>query len=537
MQYDYDVIVIGGGSGGSGFSKRAAGYGAKVCLIERGTSRDENGNRVGAGIGGTCVNVGCVPKKIMFMAAAQREAMVGGVATAKGNGFTVPETAGVFDWASVKERRDAYVKRLNGSYESGWKKLGIDMVLGLATFVDAQTVSVKLAGGSGGTRVVTAPKVLIACGGVPSLPDIPGAELSITSDGFFDLAQQPKKVAVLGAGYIAVEMAGILAGLGSDTHLFFRGDTVLRRGFDPYIVSTLMTHMEKHGPALHSLSTPTRLAREKDGSLTVSLKKGGTFGGFDCVLSAIGRRPVTGLLNLEAAGVEVDPRGLIKVDAFENTSAAGSVFAIGDATTSGYELTPVAIAAGRRLADRLFGGEPSARLEYKDIATVVFSHPPIGTVGLTEPDAKEKFGEDNVKVKQARFPSMMYAFNDDESKVKTALKLVLAGKEEKIVGLHCIGPASDEMIQGFAVAVKMGATRHDFEASVAIHPTIAEEMVTFGGWGQVKDGDGVAKPRLPPHLSQSPSFFTTNVLPHLFSAVAGGAAVAIFMNLRGARRP
>ena len=269
---------------------------------------------------------------------------------------------------------------------------------------------------------------------------------------------------------------------------------------DPYIVETLMEEMEKHGPQLHSKSTPAGIVRAADGkTLTVQMKSESgeivEFGGFDVVLSAIGRAPSTGReLGLERAGVQVDDKGLIVVDAFENTSAP-SVHALGDATTTGWELTPVAIAAGRRLADRLFGGEPRARLDYASIATVVFSHPPIGTVGLTEPAAKAEYGDGAVKVKQARFSSMKYALSPDKAKVKTALKLVLAGPDEKVVGVHMIGPHSDEMLQGFAVAVRMGATRADFEASVAIHPTIAEELVTMGGWGQ-KD----SKPQLPPYL-------------------------------------
>ena len=529
---EYDFIVIGGGSGGSACGKRAAGYGAKVCLIERGVSY-ERGTRVGAGIGGTCVNVGCVPKKIMFMAASQRESMVGGVSTAAGNGFDVPESAGRFDWAGMKERRDAYVRRLNGTYENSWKKLGITMILGLATFDDSNTISVDLADGSG-TKIVRAPKILIACGGEPLLPDIPGKELAITSDGFFDLNAQPKKVAVIGAGYIAVEMAGILSGLGSEAHLFFRGETVLRRGFDPFIVETLMNHMKAHGPTLHPLSAPTGLHRDRSGNtITLTTADGQEYSGFDCILFAIGRRPVTELLKLDSAGVQVDKKGFIKVDEFENTSTPG-VYAIGDATTTGYELTPVAIAAGRRLGDRLFGGEPRARLEYKDIATVVFSHPPIGTVGLTEPEARDKFGDANVSVKKASFPSMMYAFNNLENRVKTGLKLVLVGPEEKVVGLHCIGPSSDEMIQGFAVAIRMGATRHDFEASVAIHPTIAEELVTFGGWGQV-----AGKPKLPPYLDDETTHADKtkpDLLNFLFvsivSAAVGGLAIALLKSAR-----
>jgi glutathione reductase (NADPH) len=500
---DYDAIVIGGGSGGSGFAKRAVGYGAKVCIIERGVTFDAKGVRTGAGAGGTCVNVGCVPKKIMFMAAAHREMMVGGAATAKGYGFDVPEEAGKVDWAGLKARRDAYVARLNTNYKGGWEKAGIEVIMGVASFVDAKTVNIK--DSEGNNRTITGKKVVIACGGVPSFPDIPGVELAINSDAFFELKEQPKKVAVVGAGYIAVEMAGILQALGSETHLFFRGDTVLRHGFDPFIQENLMEALQKHGPTLHPLSTPAGIKKESDGLLTYSTTEGPEgkpcdYSGFDCVLHAIGRRPVTDQLDLEKAGVATED-GYIKVDEYENTNVDG-IYAIGDATTTGYELTPVAIAAGRRLGDRLFGGQPKARIAYETIATVVFSHPPIGVIGLTEPQAKKEFGEENIIVKKAKFGSMLYAFNDDESKVKSGLKLVLKLPEERVVGMHIIGPSSDEMMQGFAVAVRMGATRADFEASVAIHPTIGEELVTFGGWGQEKKGDALV-PQLPPYLHEN----------------------------------
>eukprot|EP00040_Diaphanoeca_grandis_P039353 m.258836 g.258836 ORF g.258836 m.258836 type:complete len:544 (+) comp37167_c0_seq1:125-1756(+) len=498
---EYDLVVIGGGSGGSAAARRSAEYGAKVILIEQGATRDANGVRTGAGVGGTCVNVGCVPKKLMFMAAQQRESMVGPLALAKGFGFDVPESAGKFDWAATKTKRDAYVKMLNANYGKNWAKAGIETLTGVASFVDAGTVKVTSEDGS--TQLVKGKKVLIACGGKPSTLPIPGGEHAITSDGFFDLEEQPKKVAVIGAGYIAVEMAGILHGLGSETHLFFRGDTVMRRGFDPYIVSSLMHSLEEHGPVLHKLSTPSKIEKLADGTMTLSTDSG-DYAGFDCILVATGRTPVTDVLNLSNAGVKTDARGYISVDAHENTNVE-NVFAIGDATTSGYELTPVAIAAGRRLGDRVFKGEERARIDYATIATVVFSHPPIGMIGLTEPQAIEEFGADNVQVKEAKFKSMIFAFSEPEGKVETCLKVVLAGPTELVVGLHCIGPLSDEMMQGFAVAVRMGATRADFEASVAIHPTIGEEFVTFGGWGQKKDAEGAKTVLLPPYITKTES--------------------------------
>lgn len=500
----YDLIVIGGGSGGSAVARRSAGYGAKVCIIERGYKIDDKGVRHGAGVGGTCVNVGCVPKKIMYMAAGHREALTSELATGKGYGYTVSEEAGKLDWGLLKKNRDAYVAKLNSAYIKNWDKAEIATYMGLAEFVDRNTVKVNLS--EGGEKLLTAPKIVIACGGEPSTPDIPGIELAITSDGFFDLAAQPKKVAVIGAGYIAVEMAGILHGLGSEAHLFFRGETVMRRGFDPFIVKALMAELTAHGPHLQPNTAPAKLVKEADGSITYTTKCS-TSGaevehkGFDCVLMAIGRRPVTDTLKLDNAGLSVTDKGLIGVDEYENTPVPG-IFAIGDCTTTGYELTPVAIAAGRRLGDRLFGNEPRARLAYETIATVVFSHPPIGVIGLTEPDARKEFGDENVVVKESMFAAMTYAFNDDDKKVKTGMKLVLKLPEERIVGLHCIGPSSDEMLQGFAIAIRMGATRADFEASVAIHPTIGEEMVTFGGWGQVKNAEGKLVPQLAPYIEK-----------------------------------
>ena len=249
---DYDLIIIGGGSGGSAAGRRAAGsYGKKVCVIERGPSRDEAGIRRGGGYGGTCVNVGCVPKKLMYMASQLRESIVGEIATAKGNGFTIPESAGVCDWPALKKRRDAYVAQLNKNYVTNWKKEGIDTLEGVGALEGPTSVRVALNGG--GSKLITADRVLVAVGGKPAMPDIPGIELAISSDSFFDLEAQPKKVATFGAGYIAVEMAGILHGLGSESHLFFRGETVMRNGFDPYIVETLMGEMTRCVTACNGL--------------------------------------------------------------------------------------------------------------------------------------------------------------------------------------------------------------------------------------------------------------------------------------------
>jgi glutathione reductase (NADPH) len=477
----FDAIVIGGGSGGSGFARRAGGYGKKVAIIERGVARDEQGNRLGAGYGGTCVNVGCVPKKIMFMAASHKEMFDGPAATLKGFGF---QNSGelTFNWADIKVKRDAYVKRLNGVYSKNWSNGGATVFDGVASFVSPTEVKVVKSDGSGEV-ILKSDTVVVAAGGFPSNPNYKGLENTITSDGFFELESQPKKAAVVGAGYIAVELAGIFQALGTDTSLFFRGETVMRRGFDPFIVETLMEALQEHGPTLIKKSDIVEVRKEADDTKTIIMKDGKEYPGFDCVLLAIGRTPATAGMNLEAVGVELDKIGQIKVDKFENTNVPG-IYALGDITTTGYALTPVAIAAGRRLADRLYGGQPKARIAYECIPTVVFSHPVIGTVGLTEPDAIEQYGADQVKTFKSKFASMLFAFNDDHGKVKTGLKLVCVGEEEKVVGMHIIGPQSDEILQGFGVAIRMGARKRDFEASMAIHPTIAEEIVTLAPWGQ-----------------------------------------------------
>lgn len=442
----FDYVVIGGGSGGVATARRAAEYGAKVALVESGR------------LGGTCVNVGCVPKKLMWYAAD----IASKFHDAPGYGFEfVPPS---FDWGVLKTRRDAYIERLNGIYASLLEKSGVTVVRGHGRFVDAHTVEVD-------GRRLTAPHITIATGGQPVFPDIPGADLGISSDGFFALEHQPRRVAVVGSGYIAVEIAGVFRALGSDVALLARGDRLLRP-FDAMLREELATRMSDDDIDIRYRSQPRAVARNADGSLVVDCGAAGSVK-VDCVLWAIGRRANTAGLELQAVGVQANEDGTIPVDDFQNTNAAG-VYAIGDITGAA-ELTPVAIAAGRRLAARLFLNQPESKLDYSNIPTVVFSHPTIGTVGLSEEQARAC--HDDVKVYATRFTPMYFAVT--EHKPKTAMKLVCAGPDERVVGVHVIGEGADEMLQGFAVAVKMGATKRDFDDTVAIHPTSAEELVTL----------------------------------------------------------
>ena len=478
----FDYLVVGGGSGGVASARRAALYGKRVPLVERGPSRDARGERHGGGYGGTCVNVGCVPKKVMYTAAQHAEMAAD---TAAAYGVELPARPPI-DWAGLKARRDAYVARLNGIYARNMDKAGIARVEGTATFTGPRTVTVALNDG-GAARTLSADHVLIAVGGRPALPEIPGVEHCITSDGFFDLEAQPRRALVVGSGYIGVELAGILSAMGTETTIACRGGGVLRHGFDPLIQQTLNDELPRSGVAVCRESVVAAVARDADGTLRATLRDsaGGSreLAGLDAVLMAIGRTPVTGSLGLDAAGAAVDARGRVVVDDQQDVVGVAGLHCLGDCSTSGYELTPVAIAAGRRLADRLFGGAADAKIEYETIPTVVFSHPPIGTVGLTEPEARAKYGDAAVVVHQSVFTPMHYALCEPEQKKKMAMKLVCVGPTERVVGLHVIGVGADEMLQGFGVALKMGATKADFDNTIAIHPTAAEEFVTMAPWG------------------------------------------------------
>lgn len=448
MTKHFDYIAIGGGSGGIASVNRAAQYGKKCALIEAGD------------LGGTCVNVGCVPKKVMWHAAHIADAI-----HRYGPDYGFETGQSHLDWDRLVSSRNAYIDRIHRSYESGLQKNQVEVIHGFARFIDAHTLEVD------GQRI-TADHILIATGGQPMRPDIPGAELGLDSDGFFALSELPKRTAVVGAGYIAVEIAGVLNALGSQTHLFVRKQAPLRH-FDPLLSHTLVEVMQAEGPQLHTHAIPKSVSRNADGSLTLELDNGQSHT-TDCIIWAVGRTPNTAGLRAEAAGVNLD-NGYVVVDKYQNTNIAG-IYAVGDATGL-VELTPVAVAAGRRLAERLFNHKPEERLDYKNVPTVVFSHPPIGTVGLTEPDARAKFGDEEVKVYQSSFTAMYTAVTQHRQPAR--MKLVCVGQEERIVGIHGIGYGMDEMLQGFAVALKMGATKRDFDDTVAIHPTAAEEFVTM----------------------------------------------------------
>lgn len=449
MVKEYDYIVIGGGSGGIASANRAAMHGAKVILFE------------GKEVGGTCVNVGCVPKKVMWYGAQVAETLH---RYAGEYGFDV--TINKFDFATLKANRQAYIDRIHGSYERGFDSNGVERVYEYARFVEPHTVEVA------GERY-TAPHILIATGGHALYPNIPGSEYGITSDGFFELDEVPKRTAVIGAGYIAVEVAGVLNALGSDTHLFVRKDRPLRT-FDKDIVDVLVDEMAKSGPTLHTHANATEVVKNADDSLTISFDNGETIT-VDCLIWAIGRAANTSGFGLEKTGVKLTEKGTIYSDEFENTSVPG-IYALGDVTGK-LDLTPVAVKAGRQLSERLFNNKADAKLDYTDVATVVFSHPVIGSVGLTEEKAIAKYGAENIKVYKSSFTPMYTALGDNRQ--PSTMKLVTLGDDEKIIGLHGIGYGVDEMIQGFSVAIKMGATKADFDNTVAIHPTGSEEFVTM----------------------------------------------------------
>lgn len=449
MAFDYDLLAIGGGSGGIGTLNRAGSYGAKCLVIERDPV-----------LGGTCVNRGCVPKKAMWYGASLAHALH----DASGYGFDLKVSG--FDWSAFVAKREAYIHNINNAYAKYLGKNNVEFTHGHARFDGANTIVID------GKKKVTAERIIIAPGGTPTMPALPGIEHAIDSNGFFELTEQPKSALVVGAGYIAVELAGLLQALGTDTTLAIRHETFLRE-FDEMLSSELMQAMTNDGVTMAKSFTTESLEKKADGIYATDAS-GKTIGPFETVLMAIGRTPMTDDLGLDTIGLETDERGYIAVDEWQETKIS-NVFALGDVTGQA-ELTPVAIAAGRRLSDRIYNGQKGRKMEYSNIATVVFSHPPIGTIGMTEAEARAAHG-DAVKVYNTSFTPMYAAFTEHKS--KTSMKLVVIGDEERIVGCHMIGRDSDEMLQGFAVAIRMGATKSDFDDTIAIHPTSAEELVTL----------------------------------------------------------
>lgn len=448
MESSFDLIAIGGGSGGLAVAKQAAQLGQRVAMIEP------------YALGGTCVNQGCVPKKIMWYAAHLAEA----IHDAAGYGLSV--TRRDLDWSALVSGRNRYVTNINQSWEKTVINHGITLIRGHAHFIDAHRIDVN------GTRY-HAPHIVLATGGRPAVPAVPGTELGVTSDGFFQLTTQPRRVAIVGGGYIGVELAGIFQALGSQVTLLIRGQRVLP-SYDFMMSDVLLEEMTKHGINVLKNQNVTALEEGQSGTI-IHVKNDAPLTGFDCVIWATGRRANTDDLNLAAAGVTPNSDGTIGVDAFQNTTTPG-VYAIGD-VTGNVPLTPVAIAAGRRLALRLFAGKTESKVDYDNVPSVVFSHPPVGMIGLTEDRAEVYYGSDALTVYTTRFKPMRHALS--ARPVTTAIKLICAGVEEKIVGLHIIGESADEILQGFAVAITMGATKSDFDRTIAIHPTIGEELVTM----------------------------------------------------------
>ncbi|MGC4094163.1 MAG: glutathione-disulfide reductase [Polyangiaceae bacterium] len=449
MEQSYDYIVIGGGSGGLASARRARSYGARVVVLEP------------TPLGGTCVNRGCVPKKLLWNAAELAERIV----DLPDYGFDLGATPR-FDYARLCEASRAYIERMNGSYAKRLEEEGVDLIRERAHFVEAGAVET-----SSGKRL-RAPHVLVATGSQPRHPEVPGAELGISSDDWFTLSALPRRLLVVGAGYIGVELAGVARALGSEVTLAFRAEAPLSR-FDELLRQTLAEELRSAGIALLPRFHPAALSKTA-GGVSAHDDHGQSVGEFDQVLWATGRSPNTASLGLERIGAELTDDGALRTDAYQNTTAPVT-YAVGDVTGNAM-LTPVAIAAGRKLADRLFGGKTDARLDYDDIPTVVFSHPPIGTVGLSESEARALHG-DRIKTYVTRFTGLYYGVT--RRKPRTAMKLVTLLPDERVLGIHAIGLGADELIQGFAVALRMGARKADLDRTVAIHPTAAEELVTM----------------------------------------------------------
>lgn len=449
MSYDFDLFVIGAGSGGIAAARRAAEYGARVGLAEAGR------------LGGTCVNRGCVPKKLMVYASQFVEYFE----AAEGYGWSPVEST--FDWPHLIDAVEAEVTRLNGIYQRMLDNSGVQLFRSYASFVDDHTLLV-------GDQKVTADKILIAVGGRPVRPELDGVEHTLTSDDIFLLREKPKRMVILGGGYIGCEFAGVLHRLGSEVTQIIRSDKILR-GFDDEIRAEVQTGMERAGIHIMPNSKVVSITKTAGGVDVKVLTEHGMEHVFaDAVsLAAVGRRPNIDKLGLENTGVEL-LRGAIAVDE-HNATSIPNIFAVGDCTNR-INLTPVAIKEGRIFADTYFGGKPAV-MNYDSVPTAVFTIPEVGTVGMTEEQAKEEYGEENIKIYRSRFRPMFYTLPNMEA--KTLMKLVVHQPTDRVLGAHMAGEHAAEIIQGVAIAVKMGATKAQFDATVAIHPSSAEEFVTM----------------------------------------------------------
>ncbi|MDJ0725829.1 MAG: glutathione-disulfide reductase [Prochloraceae cyanobacterium] len=449
MSYDFDLFVIGGGSGGIACARRAAEYGAKVGLAENDR------------LGGTCVHRGCIPKKLMVYASrfpAQFE-------EATGYGWSKPESH--LNWSQMVRAVNNELDRLNGVYQRMLDKSNVQLFRGYAQFVDSHTVAI-------GDRKVSADKIIVAVGGRPVKPNnIPGIDLAVVSDDMFNLPEQPKSLVIIGGGYIGVEFACIMQGLGTQVTQIIRADRILR-GFDGDLRSTLTEAMEKHGIRIFNNSNQIEIEKTDEGVKVISRSDKEDIAVADAVsLAATGRKPNLENLGLENTGVEIVD-GAIAVNEISRTSEP-NIYAIGDCTPT-MELTPVAIREGRIFADTHFG-KKDAKMSYENIPTAVFSTPEAATVGLTEEDAKAKYGDEAIKIYRAKFRPLYHTLSGQDE--KTLMKLVVNRDTDKVLGAHMVGEHSGEIMQAIAISLKMGATKADFDATVALHPSSAEEFVTM----------------------------------------------------------
>ena len=442
---EYDLIVIGAGSGGLAAAQRAAEHKQRVAIIEM----DQ--------LGGTCVNRGCIPKKIYWYAAE--------IAYDLKHSETLGFEAGEFkhNWQNLQQASKQYIKKLNGMYRRSLSQKNVDIITGRASFQNAKEINV-------GGEALTAKQIIVACGATPVVPDIPGAEFGITSDDFFELTNLPKKTIIVGSGYIAVELAGILNALGSDVTLLARKKSILRK-FDQSIQSAVIDYLVESGIEVNFNTNVLSVNKNNNQFLIQTDKK--DHASVDAILWAVGRKPLVSGLGLERTKIIKDKNNFIQIDQYQTTNEP-NIHAIGD-VVGNHELTPVAIAAGRILSDRLFG-DKEGWLEYKNIPTVIFAHPPVGTVGMSEEEARAAY-DNKIKTYEANFVSLRHSLSGISS--KALVKLVCLGQEETVIGCHVVGQGADELLQGFAVAINMGVQKKDLDNAVAIHPTLAEELVTL----------------------------------------------------------